>query len=191
MVVYFDSTERTLYIEGPADELFQDRIAALSLTVIDPNGGFDHLHGATFIMVEKNDPPTITLTGQQKLFGTAFDTISLDTCGFDPERNTHLEWQIDKGNYFVPESLFTVTCPKGPSEKEPFASCFLQYTGKIRIVRDSTLFTTQEVKTIYDTLLFTLKSIAPGDTAEVSKRIPFTWYQTFIPLDTIPLKSVR
>jgi hypothetical protein len=189
MTVEFDAEARTLYVAGPSGELFDDRVAVLSLTVTDPAGYSNTQHGVTFIMVEKNDPPHITLKGQGKIFGTVFDTLKLDTCGYDPEMNARLSWTIDRGAYFYPDFLSVTRCTGlvlgKTASKLPL--CFDIPTGKVLIKPDSTAVakvpTSQMV--IADTLRFHLKSVTGTDTVETSRKIPFTWgrLQIIVPIE--------
>ncbi len=180
MVIKFDSLSRTLVVEGPAGELFRDRIAVLSLTVTDPDGVSATLHGATFLMVEKDDKPIITIKGQGKIWGTLFDTLKLDTCGYDPEMNAQLVWDIQRGKYFYDSLLYVFKCSdKGGKEiGDPFLPiCFNVFTGKVLILPDTAALASvpPSQKVIADTLLFTLKSITAGDTVESKKNVVFTW----------------
>jgi hypothetical protein len=192
MVVHYDSLRRALMVEAPQGEIFHNRIAVLSATVTDPSGVSSMLHGITFLMVEKNDGPVITCRGQKKIFNSVFDTLILDSCGYDPENNARLYWTIERGTYFYPDSLHTIVCPSqkgtGRDPLDPIiVGCFLNFTGKVRIAPDTTLTKafplTQD--TLVDTLRFTVKSVTGGDTAQTSLDIPYIWYRLkFIPLDT-------
>ena len=189
MAYDFDSLNRTLVVSGPDEELFYNRILVLTLEVTDPNSVTSVLHGATFIMIEKDDPPVITYNGQRKLTGTQFDTLRLDTLGHDPEKKGVLQWSITRGDYFYPESTYILNCPSIRG-KDPIAGCYLQFTGKIRILPDSAAIGGNTV--VNDTLLFTLKNIVAGDTSSVSAKVPFSWYSfVVIPLDTLKLIPVE
>ena len=188
MAVHFDSSARTLYVSGPAGELFHDRLVGLSLTVTDPAGYSGALNGATFVMVEKDDPPRITLKGQGEIFGVPFDTLRLDTCGYDPEKNAQLSWSIDRGTYFYDSSLFVIRCTGlklDPIDKSPV--CFTIPTGKVLILPDSAAVASFPISqnVLSDTLLFTLRSITAGDTVETMKKVAFTWgrIQIVIPIE--------
>ncbi|MBN1575100.1 MAG: hypothetical protein JW913_01005 [Chitinispirillaceae bacterium] len=188
MTVEFDSSKRALSIAGPAGELFRDRSVVLNLTVTDPAGQSDVLHGAMFIMVEKNDPPRITVKGQGRFFDSPFDTLRLDTCGHDPEKNAQLSWTITRGAYFYPLFLKITRCTGIIIDKTtPTPVCFDYPTGKVLILPDTVAIkavpSTQEA--IFDTLLFSLKGVTAGDTAETMKRIPFSWgrMKVWIPIE--------
>lgn len=182
MHIHFDSLHRTLYVQAPEGEIHRDRIAVLSVTVVDPAGISKTQHGATFLIIEKDDPPRITLKGQNKTFGTPFDTLKLDTCGFDPEGANRLIWTIKRGTYFYPDSIYTKKCIEIGGH-----TCFSLFSGRVAIVEDTTK--TKNVISISDTLTFTLKSVTAGDTATTSKKVPFVWRASIIiPLDTIRIK---
>ncbi len=193
MVVHYDSLRRALIVTAPQGEIFHNRIAVLSATVTDPAGVSTTLHGITFLMVEKNDGPIITCKGQKKIFNSAFDTLILDSCGYDPENNARLYWNIERGTYFYPDSLKTIVCPsqkgtgRDPLDPIIVVGCFLNFTGRVRIAPDTLLTKTipSSQDTLVDTLRFTVKSVTGGDTAQTSMDIPYIWYRfNFIPLDT-------
>jgi len=175
MAVGFDSVARILTVTGPSGELFHDRMAVLSVTVTDPAGQSASLNGVTFIMVEKNDPPRITLKGQGKIFGNPFDTLKLDTCGHDPEGNASLFWVIERGRYFYPESTYVDRCANTKITDLP-RICYKVFSGKVLILADADSIATLPVAAgVVDTLKFRLKSIDAADTMETSRDVVFTW----------------
>jgi hypothetical protein len=184
-----DTAARTLVVTGPSGELLYSRMTQLTLTVTDPAGLSASATG-TFFMVEKNDPPRITVSGQGKLFNGAFDTLKLDTCGNDPERNTQLVWTISRGKYFYADFLKTTRCTGLILPKQTTGTklpCVEVATGKVMIRPDTLALkaipATQDL--VIDTLLFSLKSIAAGDTVEVFKKVQFSWgrLKIYIPID--------
>ena len=183
MEVHFDSLKRKLLVTAPTGELLRDRIIMLSVTVTDPSGISSTLHGNTFIIIEKNDGPVITLRGQSKLFNTPFDTLVIDSCGYDPEHNSRLYWNIERGDYFYPDSLYTVNCPG----EKGIPSCFRMLNGKVRIAPDTVVINAVPAtqSTIADTLRFTVQSVTGTDTATVTAKIPYVWNRIqIIPIDT-------
>lgn len=174
MVVQYDSLKRLLVVRGPSGEIFRNRIVVLTLTVTDSKGVTTVNHGVTFVMVEKNDPPKITLNGQGRLFKVPFDTLKLDTCGFDPENNAQLSWTIGRGKYFMPDSLYTMRCTGFGGKPE---ICLRIFTGKVAIIADSIAFAAAPVSqtSFLDTLVFTLTSVTMQDTAIVQKKVHFSW----------------
>lgn len=149
-------------------------MAVLSVTVTDPAGHSASLNGVTFIMVEKNDPPRITLKGQGKIFGNPFDTLKLDTCGHDPEGNARLSWVIERGRYFYPESVYVDRCTNSTIDLPRI--CYKMFSGKVLILADADSMATLPVSAgVVDTLRFRLKSIDATDTMETSRNVVFTW----------------
>lgn len=190
MAMHFDSLNRTLYVSGPDGELYHDRLMVLTLEVTDPNGVTTVLHGATFIMIEKDDPPVITFSGQRRVSGTQFDTLKLDTLGYDPEGEGELLWTIERGDFFYPESTYTINCSSSGRGKEPIVGCYLQFSGRICILPDTAAIAGSD--TVNDTLLFTLKNVVAGDTTATSARIPFSWYSfSIIPIVVDSLQTIE
>lgn len=189
MVVQYDSLKRLVIVRGPSGELFRDKIVVLSLTVTDSKGVVTVNHGVTFVMVEKNDPPKITLNGQGRLFNLPFDTLKLDTCGFDPEKNAQLSWVVSRGKYFMPDSLYTVRCT-GIGGKTDI--CLRSFTGKVAIIADSSAFAVAPASqsSFIDTLVFTLTSVTVQDTAIVQKKVLFSWSKLFVikPIELQPIQ---
>ena len=172
MTVHFDSVDRTLFIQAPSGEIYRNRMVTLSVTVTDPLDVSRTRNGVTFMMVEQDDPPRITINGQIRKFGTPFDTLKLDTCGYDPEGKGVLSWTIEKGNYFYPDSVEVKHCLS--IGINPI--CRWLFTGRVAIVPD-TAKTNHVVlgATISDTLLFTLKNTTAEVTTSKSMKVPFTW----------------
>lgn len=170
-----DPVKRTLYVKVPNVEIGKDRYIALNIKVTDPKGLSAILYRVSFWVMEKNDPPSINIKNQVKVFGTAFDTLLLEKSAFDSDVSDRISWKIEGGNYFKPDSIYAsliknITLKTSASTIKPIRT----FTGKVAIIPDTTKFkpaTIPLTTPIIDSLKFT---VSDGEQSE-SKYVKFTW----------------
>lgn len=172
----FDPVKRTLYVKVPNVEIGKDRYIALNIQVTDPKGLSDILYRVSFWVMEKNDPPVISIKNQIKSFGTAFDTLILEKSAFDSDLYDRILWKIDGGNFFKPDSIYTsqfrdITFKAATSIIKPIRT----FTGKVAIVPDTTKFKPSTVPLSTLQIIDSLKFTASDGKLSESKYVKFTW----------------
>jgi hypothetical protein len=184
----FDPVKRALVVTVLKTEIGHDRYTSITIKVTDPKGLSDVLNRVAFWVMEKNDAPVIKVKNQSKLFGSSFDTLKLDSCGFDSDPSDLISWKIEAGKYFKPDSIYRVlnfTLAKAATYiKKPLRT----FTGKVAIIPDTTKFNPSLVPIGTTEIVDSLKFIASDGDVTSEKYIRFTWNRLQIIKTGIELK---
>lgn len=174
----FDSVKRTLYVNVPDKEINFDRYISLTIKVTDPKGESAILPRVSFWVIEKNDSPVIKIENQEKPYGEAFDTLTLDKCGYDSDLNDRISWKIEAGRYFKPDSIYStfgtlrpVTLKSAAVIKNPIR----YFTGRVAIIPDTSKFKSSPIPIGTLNLVDSLKFTATDGELINVKYVKFTW----------------
>jgi hypothetical protein len=177
----YDSLRRTFYVNVQDTEIIRNRFASYSIKVTDPKGLSSETVYLQFLVLEKNDPPVIKISNQSKLFNTAFDTLILANCAYDPDPSGTLNWRIERGTYFMPDSIMFFDKLMKSGVMIPVKS---RFSGKVAIIPDTTKTSKVPITTnIVDSLKFT---VTDGELT-TSKYVKFAWnrFGTIFTFDSI------
>ncbi|MBN1602782.1 MAG: hypothetical protein JW915_14330 [Chitinispirillaceae bacterium] len=174
----FDPVKRTLYVNVPDVEIGIDRYIALTIKVSDPKGESAVLPRVSFWVKEKNDPPVIKIKDQVKPFNSAFDTLILEKCGYDPDLNDRISWKIEAGTYFKPDSIYStfdtferVTKKSAAVIKNPKRF----FTGRVAIIPDTSKLKSSILPIGTLNLVDSLKFSVSDEELTTVMYVKFTW----------------
>jgi hypothetical protein len=130
---------RKFFVSPPADTEWAGAIPFMFKA--STPGGLEDVKMVTYTVAEVADTPQIILGTQCTGLGGTFDTLFLDTCGFDPDnKSSTLSWTFKPGTYFQVDSIITcngllksAATDAGSIEILP-PPCFLRFTRRIAII---------------------------------------------------------